>query len=317
MNGRSRRPAGRPRADPGSSPLAIVHIARRAGSGRGETQGPTAATRPPDRARPTWFGPCWDRPRRFSAYAMKPSPTRSGALASASAERFYLDVLNTVKKAGVPFLVGGTYAVNSHTRVVRQTKDLDIFCRAGDFPKVLEHGVAAGFKAEVFDERWIAKLKRGRFFVDVIFGSVNAVTAVTDQWFAASHPGTVLGVSVQLLPPTELIWSKAFIQDRRRYDGSDVAHIILIKHAEVDWKRLLSYFEQYWEILFMHLLNFRFIYPSERELIPRWLLDELLERLRRQLEMPLPTKRTCRGRLLSPGDYDIDVKDWGFGDLIG
>jgi hypothetical protein len=239
------------------------------------------------------------------------------SLASAPAEQFYADVLRIVKASGVPFLVGGTYAFNSHTRVVRQTKDLDIFCRAADYPRILEAGAAAGLAIEVLDERWIAKLKRDPHFVDVIFGSVNAVAPVSDQWFLASHQGTVLGLEVQVLPATELIWSKAFLQDRHRYDGSDIVHVILVKNREIDWRRLLGYFNQYWEVLLIHLLNFRFIYPSERDLVPRWLLDELLERLHRQRQLPKTTHKTCRGHMFSPNDYAVDLHEWGFGDIIG
>ena len=44
--------------------------------------------------------------------------------------------------------------------------------------------------------------------------------------------------------------------------------------------------ELYWEVLLINVLNFRFVYPTERDLIPRWLYDELLERLKAQDEMP-------------------------------
>jgi hypothetical protein len=67
----------------------------------------------------------------------------------------------------------------------------------------------------------------------------------------------------------------------------------------------------------MHLLNFRFIYPSERELVPRWLIDELLERLKNQMELPTSQIKICRGRLFSPTDYLIDIKEWGFADMLG
>lgn len=253
----------------------------------------------------------------MTAEASQDPPREGDSLASAPAEQFYADVLRIVSAAEVPFLVGGTYALNSHTRVVRQTKDLDVFCRPVDYPRILEAGVAAGLTIEVQDERWIAKLKREPYFVDVIFGSINAVTSVCDQWFAASPTRNVLGVPVQVLPPTELIWSKAFLQDRHRYDGSDIVHVILVNSQEIDWRRLLDYFNQYWEVLLVHLLNFRFVYPSERDLVPAWLLDELLDRLRRQRQLPKPTNKTCRGHLFSPNDYTIDLREWGFGDIIG
>jgi hypothetical protein len=108
-----------------------------------------------------------------------------------------------------------------------------------------------------------------------------------------------------------------FIQNRDRYDGADVAHLILKKHEEIDWKLLLAYMDQYWEVLLTHVLNFRFIYPSERERIPRWLLDELLGRLQQQIDLPTSRIKMCRGRLYSMADYAVDVVNWGFADVVG
>ena len=92
--------------------------------------------------------------------------------------------------------------------------------------------------------------------------------------------GRDLWHTVRILPPTEFVWSKAFVQDRDRYDGADIAHVMLKEHENIDWRRLLTYMEPYWEVLLTHLLNFRFIYPTERDRVPQWLMDELTERLR-------------------------------------
>jgi hypothetical protein len=67
----------------------------------------------------------------------------------------------------------------------------------------------------------------------------------------------------------------------------------------------------------MALLNFRFIYPSERGLVPQWLMDELLERLRDQQNVKGPGKKVCRGRIFSPRDYAVDVEQWGFSEAVG
>ena len=67
----------------------------------------------------------------------------------------------------------------------------------------------------------------------------NATVPVNDDWFRGTHTICVYGTEVRITPPTELIWSKVFIQDRYRYDGADIAHVILKKHEEIDWKRLL------------------------------------------------------------------------------
>ena len=65
------------------------------------------------------------------------------------------------------------------------------------------------------------------------------------------------------------------------------------------------------------LLNFRFVYPSERDVVPKWLMDELLLRLKDQGDVKGPGKRVCRGRIFSPRDYAIDVEEWCFSEAVG
>ncbi len=245
------------------------------------------------------------------------TPPPASELAPADADAFYTDSLRILHGSKIPFLVAGTFAVNCYTGINRPTKDIDIFCKPGDFPRILLYFKDRGYDTEIEDERWIAKVRRGECFFDVIFASAVAVITVTDDWFQESHPAEFYGVPVQLCPPTEMIWSKALLQLRHRYDGADVAHLILRQSERIDWRRLLNRMEQYWEVLLMHVLNFRFIYPSERENVPRWLYDELLLRAREHAELPLPQVKVCRGRLFSPADYRVDVAEWGFADVVG
>src|SRR5689334_9245656 len=105
--------------------------------------------------------------------------SRAGA-GLGEAEAFYAECLEKLKEAGFPFLVAGTYAVAALTGISRPTKDLDIFCRTGDYPRILAHFRGLGFDTEVEDERWIAKVRRGECFFDVIFNSTSAVVPVSD-----------------------------------------------------------------------------------------------------------------------------------------
>lgn len=236
----------------------------------------------------------------------------------ADAHAFYTESLRLLLESAVPFLLSGTYAVSAYTGIVRPTKDLDIFCKAGDYPKILAYFLERGYRTDVEDERWIAKVwKDERLFFDVIFNMSNGALQITDEWFQGNQTIRVYGAEAKITPPTELIWSKVFIQDRYRYDGADIAHVILHQHEAIDWKRLLSYMEPYWEVLLMHLLNFRFIYPTERDRIPRWLVEELLDRLQAQVTLPAARVKVCRGRLFSPRDYLVDIIEGGFADVVG
>ena len=234
-----------------------------------------------------------------------------------AAKDFYGEVLQLMAKSGIPFLLSGTYALASYTGIDRPTKDVDLFAKAGDALKLLGYFRDRGFDTVVVDERWLARITRGEMFVDIIYNMPTVTTHVTDEWFEGAPETELFGAKVRLVPPTQFIWSKIFVQDHHRYDGADVAHMILKCHKEINWEQLLGHMELYWEVLLIALLNFRFIYPSERDVVPQWLMDELLLRLKDQGDVKGPGKRVCRGRIFSPRDYAIDVEEWCFSEAVG
>lgn len=232
-----------------------------------------------------------------------------------TAEIFYKDVLKLLKESTFPFLIGGTYAIKHYTDIDRPTKDIDIFCKASDYPKILKYISDTKLKVSVEDERWLARVYKGKYFVDIIFGAIPAIWPITDDWMEKSQKGSVLGYSVQITPPEELIISKVFRMKRGEFDGADVTHMILKKGRDLDWKHLLNRMDPYWEILFFHILLFRFTYPSERDIIPKWVLTELMERLDTQRHIPTPIDKVCRGTIFSWDDYKDAITKWGFKDI--
>ncbi|ACA16195.1 conserved hypothetical protein [Methylobacterium sp. 4-46] len=239
------------------------------------------------------------------------------SLADPRAEAFYAEALGQLAASGLPFLLAGTYAVSAHTGIARRTKDLDVFCMPGDAPRILARCQDLGYRVAIEDERWLGKVFEGDLFFDVIHASPSGATPVTRAWFDHASTIDLFGQRLAIIGPTELVWSKSFIQLRHRFDGADVAHTILRAHDAIDWHRLLGYMEMHWELLLTHLLMFRWIYPTERDAVPAWLLDELLDRLDKQRRLPPPQMKICRGRMLSRVDYAIDVGEWGFADLGG
>lgn len=77
-------------------------------------------------------------------------------------ELFYRDALKELNAIGYPYLIGGTYAVMAYTGITRNTKDIDIFCKAGDYPAIIHGLEQRGYRWELMDERWIAKVFKKR-----------------------------------------------------------------------------------------------------------------------------------------------------------
>ena len=212
------------------------------------------------------------------------------------------------------FLIGGAHALARYTGIARDTKDLDVFLRKQDCEPALAVLGAAGFTTEFTFPHWLAKAYAGDRFIDLIFGAGNGVALVDDLWFTHAVPGHVLGTPVLLCPPEEMIWSKAFIMERERYDGADVAHLILACGRELDWRRLLGRFGPRWRVLLSHLVLFGFVYPGERAAIPDAVMTHLLGRLGRERAWPGEATRVCDGTLLSRQQYLVDVTERGYAD---
>ena len=226
----------------------------------------------------------------------------------------YRTVLEMLNRSGVPYMVGGTYAFQYYAGISRETKDFDIFVRLRDVQRVLDVLTRSGFKTEMTFSHWLAKAYHGDKFIDVIFSSGNGVADVDDEWLAHAVSEDVLGVPVKLCPAEEMIWSKALIMERERYDGADVAHLFRHCSGLLNWDRLMRRFGANWRVLLNHLVLFGFIYPGERALIPSAVMKELVNRLLAELDEPTRNSKVCQGTLLSRAQYLVDVDDWGYED---
>jgi hypothetical protein len=231
-----------------------------------------------------------------------------------AAHAFYCDALRTMKKAGLSFMVGGAYALERYTDIARHTKDLDVFVRPPDCRRVLELFKAKGYLVDLLYPHWLGKVYRGDEFLDVIFSSGNGLAEVDDIWFAHACRSRVMGIDILLCPPEETIWSKAFIMERERYDGADVAHLLRACAADLDWSRLLVRFGEQWRLLLVHLILFGYIYPSHRDAVPGWVMEQLIGRLQLELRDHSPAPPICRGTLLSREQFLADIFRWGYKD---
>jgi hypothetical protein len=233
----------------------------------------------------------------------------------AEACTFYRGAMQVLVRADIPFLVGGAFALERYTGIERYTKDFDIFVRKGDVTMVLAALEEAGYRTEMTFAHWLGKAYCGELFVDLIFGSGNGEAPVDEAWFEHAQDAEVLGLPVKICPPEEIIWSKSFVMERERYDGADIAHILRSCGEDIDWKRLVSRYGAKWRVLFSYLVLFGFIYPGERDKIPAWVMQEMMERLQDEVEAAPPTSdKVVQGTLISRKQFLIDVEQWGYRD---
>lgn len=211
---------------------------------------------------------------------------------------FYRQTLRALSSAGIPFLVGGTLAQVCYTGIRRPTKDLDLFIRREDYERIaqllLQH---YGWHAEMHHPHWLAKVHDGQEFIDLIFNSGNGLFPVDERWFRGNCQAEILGVPVLVANAEDCVLSKAFIMERERFDGGDIAHLMLACAGRLDWASLLERFGPHWRVLMAHVTLFGYIYPGERHRIPAWLVARLIGRLADEMrESPHPEEHVCAGR---------------------
>lgn len=221
--------------------------------------------------------------------------------------------LNALNDAGVPYMVGGAFAKHAYTGIWRNTKDLDLFLKPDDLKQALEVVASAGFNTEVEFQHWLAKATLEPYFIDLIFGTGHGQLQIDDAWFVYSQPVKVAGVKTRLIPPEELIVSKAYVAERYRFDGADIIHLILRLEGKLDWQRILDRLGANRPLLFWYLALFQFVYPGQTDYLPHELMEQFFDEMRRRWSKPRPP-RAFRGTLLDPFSFIVDIEDWGFED---
>jgi hypothetical protein len=249
--------------------------------------------------------PTPQQPQPQTVFDHLPTPTRD----------FYLHAMDILDRAKVPYLVGGAYSLAYYAGIVRHTKDFDVFVRPSQVKNALIAFEQQGYRTEYTHPHWVAKAfdhdEKDPDFVDFIYGSGNGLTAVDDEWFKHAVAGEVFGRKVQLCPAEEIIWSKAFIMERNRFDGADVAHLIQARADKLDWPRLLQRFKTHERVLLAHLLLFGYVYPSQKARVPQRVIDELIEEVRSETATG---DAVCRGTFLSWNQYLPDIRERGYED---
>lgn len=226
----------------------------------------------------------------------------------------YKLALRTLNESGLPYVVAGAYAIYEHTGIYRETKDLDVFIEPEhllDAARVLR---AAGFTTRLEQPHWLAKAFLGEPFLDLIFGMGNGLALIDAGWYRHSKPAILAATPVRVAPAEEMLWHRLFIHERHRQDMGDIVHLIACVGPVMKWDRLLERVAEHWPLLLAQIQIFQYVYPEVEGAVPRWVLDELLNRARAEADRARSGDRVTRGTLISRFSFNIDVTEWDFRD---
>lgn len=243
--------------------------------------------------------------------AQIPPVTRMGAPEFLpDAARIYAEVLDVLDDAGVPYLLGGAVALNAHSGVWRDTKDLDIFLRPHDAERALATLRAADFSTETVYESWLGKAWREDVFVDIIWRNANALFPVDDSWFLREESVHLFGRDIPVVPLEEFLVSKMLVMGRYRFDGADMLHVLFARAADIDWEALARLCGEHVGVMLAHMHVFRWAYPDWRDRIP----VGVISRFTQLAETAESSMGPFRGRLMDIQSFEVDVHSWGMPD---
>lgn len=223
-----------------------------------------------------------------------------------------MDAIQRLNEAGVPYLIGGAYALFHYTGIVRDTKDLDLMVLQRDVQRALEVLARGGYRTELTDDVWLAKAYGENGFIDFIFGSRNGCAMVDETWFAYAKQATLLGQPCRVAPAEEVIWMKSYVNARDRFDGADINHMLYRLGPQLDWPRLVRRFGEHGELLLAHLVLYQFVFPGARSRVPSWVYQELARKFMAQIEAGDDPHNICRGYVLAADEYAHDYAQLGF-----
>ena len=227
----------------------------------------------------------------------------------------FSEVLTALEQKRFPYAVSGAFALRQHTGICRFTKDLDLFMTAEVSKVAFAYLRKQGFECEVHDPVWLAKARKGDYFVDLITGMSNGVIVVENSWIQRARPAVIHGVRTRVLAPEELVASKLFVDKRERFDGADIAHVIYGTYGSFDWDREMQLVGEHWEMLLWSLMFFHYVYPAQAHYVPDRIWKELLKRFQAALLHRDPKAR-FRGSLVDERMFAIDISEWGFDNLL-
>jgi hypothetical protein len=206
------------------------------------------------------------------------------AIDDATFARVLREAVETVEKAGFPFLVLGGLASSLVGRA-RWTHDIDFLVRPEDALDVLEALRGAGFTTEETDPVWIYKAFKDDIMVDIIFMVMGGIYLDDDmrahsieRHVALPSPsGGVKGADsllIRIPSPEDQIVIKGIVHreetSRHWFDA-----LAILGRAELDWNYLL----RRGRVGARRILALLIYAQSSDILVPTWVIRRLYEEI--------------------------------------
>lgn len=217
----------------------------------------------------------------------------------------YQQVIAAAQEQGLPFALGGAFALATYTGNWRNTKDLDLFIlpETKDTMVDLLNGLGMNdyYDELAYDRGWIYRAYTNDIIIDAIWCMANRRAFVGEEWLARGPEVVIRGEKVRILPVEQVIWNKIYIVHRDRCDWGDVLNMIYTAGPTMDWEYLLGHLEEDVPLLSAVMSVFTWLCPGRAAALPSSLWQ--------RLHLPVPEAGAVQDCDRQRADF-LDARPW-------
>ena len=184
----------------------------------------------------------------------------------------YRDAIAAARTTGLPFMLGGGFALAAYTGRWRNTKDIDFYVLPNQRQEFIDAITGAGFSdyyhQMAYDRGWIYRGFRDGTIVDLIWSMANRRAEAQPFWFEHGKCLEVRGEPLTVIAAEELLWCKMYVMQRDHSDWSDVLNLLYAVGPELDWQRVIENLGQDLPVLRALLTLFGWLCPSRASELP-------------------------------------------------
>ncbi|WP_127504498.1 nucleotidyltransferase [Actinoplanes solisilvae] len=144
-------------------------------------------------------------------------------------------VASALKSAGIPFALGGSFAVYAHGGH-SSDHDVDFLLREEDRDQALDELAKVGFRTEQPPEDWLVKVFDEDRMVDLIYRPVE--TPVTLETLADTEQISVEAIYMPVISATQLMVHKLLSYSQHYCDFATGLPVARSLREQIDWPRV-------------------------------------------------------------------------------
>ncbi len=141
----------------------------------------------------------------------------------------------TLRDAGIPFVLGGSFAAWARGGPQPQN-DLDLMVKPADADRALEALAGAGMRPERPPEEWLYKAWNGQVMIDLIFHPAGL--EMNDEVLTRAETISVMAIATPVMALEDMLATKLSALNEHALDLAPLLGVARALREQIDWREL-------------------------------------------------------------------------------